>query len=313
MNYYPVFIPTLNRYTHFRRCVESLARNTHADKTELVIGLDYPPSKKYEEGYFKIKEYISSITGFKKVTVFERQKNLGPVNNFTALKDYVFNYYDAVICTEDDNEFSPCFLDFMNKALNNFGMNPRISSVSGYLSQNFMGKIGCKVMLSYDNNAWGIGLWKSKEQIYDSYSDEDFKKIILSTRLSYKIFSVCPGILSMLIEMVKKRQSWGDVKRSVLNIVNGTYQLRPSFSLSRNTGYDGTGIHCGTSDVDDLAHQTISEDSFFDCDFSDVADVNNPVVKKQMFLHCLPSGYMAQKKFLLFLILRYIKLRFRLL
>ena len=118
--------------------------------------------------------------------------------------------------------------------------------------------------------------------------------------------------MSMLIEMMKKGQSWGDVKRSVLNIVNGTYQLRPSFSLCRNTGYDGTGIHCGTSDVDDLAHQMISEETLFDCDFSDVADVHNPVVKKQIFLHCIPSGYFAQKKFLLFLILRYLKLRFRL-
>ena len=168
-------------------------------------------------------------------------------------------------------------------------------------------------MFNYDNNAWGVGLWKSKERAYSNYTEEDFKKILYSIRQSYKLFYTSPGIMSMLIEMMKKGQSWGDVKRSVLNIVNGTYQLRPSFSLCRNTGYDGTGIHCGTSDVDDLAHQTISEDSFFDCDFSDVADVNNPVVKKQMFLHCLPSGYMAQKKFLLFLILRYIKLRFRLL
>ena len=112
--------------------------------------------------------------------------------------------------------------------------------------------------------------------------------------------------------MVKKGQSWGDVKRSVLNIVNGTYQLRPSLSLSRNTGYDGSGIHCGTSDMDDLAHQIISDAPLFDCDFSSIADVHNPAVKKQLFLHCLPSGFFAQKKFLLFLILRYIKLRFRL-
>ena len=51
MTFYPVIIYTLNRYEHFRRCVESLARNTHAEQTELVIGLDYPPSEKYVEGH----------------------------------------------------------------------------------------------------------------------------------------------------------------------------------------------------------------------------------------------------------------------
>ena len=41
-NYYPIVIPTLNRYEHFKKCVESLARNTHADKTELIVGVRLP-------------------------------------------------------------------------------------------------------------------------------------------------------------------------------------------------------------------------------------------------------------------------------
>ena len=47
MTFYPVVIPTLNRFDHFRNCVESLVRCTHADKTELIIGLDFPPYEKY--------------------------------------------------------------------------------------------------------------------------------------------------------------------------------------------------------------------------------------------------------------------------
>lgn len=47
---YPILIPTLDRYEHFKKCIESLAKNTHANKTELVIGLDYPPSEKYMDG-----------------------------------------------------------------------------------------------------------------------------------------------------------------------------------------------------------------------------------------------------------------------
>ena len=54
--YSPIIIPTLNRFTHFKNCVESLAACTNADKTELIIGLDYPPSEKYVDGWIKIKD-----------------------------------------------------------------------------------------------------------------------------------------------------------------------------------------------------------------------------------------------------------------
>ena len=62
MIYYPIIIPTLNRYEHFKRCVESLAKNIHSDKTERVIGFDFPPSNKYFDGYEKMKNDILNTT-----------------------------------------------------------------------------------------------------------------------------------------------------------------------------------------------------------------------------------------------------------
>ena len=66
MTCHPVYIPTLNRYEHFRNCVESLARCTHADKIELVVGLDYPPSEKYVEGWKKISTEVTFDFGDKR-------------------------------------------------------------------------------------------------------------------------------------------------------------------------------------------------------------------------------------------------------
>ncbi len=48
--YAPVLIPTLNRYEHFKRCLESLELCTGADKTDVYVGLDFPPSEKYHKG-----------------------------------------------------------------------------------------------------------------------------------------------------------------------------------------------------------------------------------------------------------------------
>ena len=60
-NYAPVIIPTLNRYDHFVRCIQSLAKCTDASETDLIIGLDFPPSDKYVDGYKRIKEYCDKI------------------------------------------------------------------------------------------------------------------------------------------------------------------------------------------------------------------------------------------------------------
>lgn len=58
MKYAPILIPTMCRYNHFFRLIESLKVNTWAKYTDIYIGLDYPPSSKYEEGYKQICEYL---------------------------------------------------------------------------------------------------------------------------------------------------------------------------------------------------------------------------------------------------------------
>lgn len=52
-DYTPIMIPTLCRYEHFRRCLESLQRRTHANETDVYVGLDYPAKESHWDGYKK--------------------------------------------------------------------------------------------------------------------------------------------------------------------------------------------------------------------------------------------------------------------
>jgi len=73
-------IPTLNRIEHFSRCLDSLEGCTGADKTDVFIGLDYPPTDEYVEGWKKICEYLKNKeknNGFKSLTVVRRSYNYG--------------------------------------------------------------------------------------------------------------------------------------------------------------------------------------------------------------------------------------------
>lgn len=161
MKCYPVLIPTLNRYGHLRNCITSLSECSHSDETDLIIGLDYPPSKNYEEGYKKIKEYLKTITGFRSVKVFERAINYGAVKNIRELIDYARENYEAYIVSEDDNVFAHTFLEFMNSALERWRDDERIISVCGYTHEHSYDKT-VDYILSYDNCAWGTGCWSKK-------------------------------------------------------------------------------------------------------------------------------------------------------
>lgn len=86
MKYAPVIIPTLNRYEHFKRCLESLEKCTGAEMTEVYVGLDFPPSDKYVEGWKKIDIYLKEKevnNHFKKLIVVRRETNCGVGHQFS--------------------------------------------------------------------------------------------------------------------------------------------------------------------------------------------------------------------------------------
>ncbi len=307
MEYYPIIIPTLNRFDHFKRCVSSLSQNTYASETELVIGLDYPPSEKYFDGYNKIKNYIPTISGFKKVTIFYRTENLGPERNWEELKKYAFENNNAVICSEDDNEFSPCFLDYMDKMLEFYKDNPAISSVSGYLPYSFdINKKDYQVIFTPEANGWGMGLWKNKETD-EFYKKELVYKIIKSYRLSIRNFISYPASFRMALTMIKEGYCWGDVIRTQCNIFNNRFQVRPNISLCRNWGHDGTGLHC-TRDFS-YEEQQISNVDFFE--FLGQDAILLPIIKKIYRTYLLPQTIVGKLRFLASTILKHYDVRKR--
>ena len=139
--YAPVLICTLNRHVHFKRCVESLAACTHADKTDLYIGLEYPSKDDHWEGYRIIKAYLDTIKGFKTVNITVREKNFGVYDNWMGMEKYVYEQHDRIIISEDDNIFSTDFLNFVNKGLEKYKDRNDIFSISGYVYPIDMPKI----------------------------------------------------------------------------------------------------------------------------------------------------------------------------
>lgn len=269
MTIYPIIIPTLNRYDHFKECVESLSKNTHADKTELIIGLDYPPNEKYEQGWNAIKEYIPKINGFGKVTVFQHRENLGPAKNTQTLSKYALSKYDAYICTEDDNVFSPCFLDYINKGLDRYKNDYTILAISGYMQPVNFGDIpnGGTVMRLKSYPAWGIGIWKRSRIEIDTVMPDHYMKYVCSHRKFLLKMRTHLRSLYQLIFWTKNNPSLNrkcDFTIECYQIINNKYTIVPINSLVRNMGYDGTGENCGALNNNIFATQQISQEQYFE-------------------------------------------------
>lgn len=305
--YAPICIPTLNRYEHFKRCVESLSRCTHADKTELVIGLDYPPNEKYVEGWRKISEYLNTIKGFKKVTVFKRVENLGPIKNLADIKNYGFSHYDRIIASEDDNEFSPCFLDYTNKALEKYKDDESVLTTSGYVQQRYSCVKDANMFFIEQGNAWGMGLWREKEERNKKLMDTVFADILFSTRNSFNIFMKMPFRLQGAIDCYIHHYQYGDYKRGCICSLYGKYQLQPSFSLVRNWGQDGSGLHSGINHA--IMQEEISDATTFDLD--DIPVLMRTDVSKLLWCTRLPENWLKRYYALARIVLCYLSFRFK--
>ena len=248
--YAPIIIPTLNRYEHLKRCVESLSANTGADKTELIIGLDYPPSEKYIDGYNKVKEYVTSIKGFKKVTVLTTEVNLNAYGNFNRLIDYVKNEgYETYVFTEDDNEFSPSFLSYCNWALDYFKNDKSILFICGYNLVYTPHIVNNLYKYNHAFCAWGVATWMDRRRREQEVSDFGKMKEYVDAMSIWDMFNAKKkskvSLASSLLYMIKNHYVLMD---TATQAIPDKYRwcVFPKLSMVRNYGHDGSGVHSGS-------------------------------------------------------------------
>lgn len=242
MTYYPVIIPTLCRYEKFKTLIDSLVCCKEASSTELIIGLDYPPSEKYVEGWKKIKNYIPTILGFKNVICIEQKKNIGSAHNSYLLQQYAFKENDAYIYSEDDNIFSPYFLQYMNEALEKYKENLSIFAICGYSYPiDWKTKKDCVLQHQYFS-AWGYGCWKNKEDIFLKDINNNFFSHFFYMKDIRNLIKKSPSnfIGFMDYAFYDKIPSY-DITRSFYMLIRNLNVLMPTKTLVSNDGWDGSG------------------------------------------------------------------------
>ena len=73
----PIALFVYNRLHHVQQTVSSLQKNILADASDLIVYSTAPKGIQDKKNVEDVRKYVRSITGFKSLTIVEREKNHG--------------------------------------------------------------------------------------------------------------------------------------------------------------------------------------------------------------------------------------------
>jgi len=263
----PVIIPTCNRWQHFQNLVRSLQACPGAEKTHLYIALDAPFSESVVEENRRILQISEELTGFARVTIWQRESNLGAVQNITDAVDQVFQNHDRLILLEDDNIVAKNFFLFMNQALNQFAGDPQCFSISGYHYQKSQASDPAVDFYRASYFAgWGVGIYRDRFFHPTTKCGDRPSEFFLNPINLWKAYCLTPHLFRMYMEGRLLGKVYGDVLFSLICMQEGRYSVFPALTKVINRGADGSGQHCEASI--EIFHEDFEKENQESFDFS---------------------------------------------
>jgi hypothetical protein len=238
----PILLFVYNRLAHTKKTINSLKKNHLASKSKIFIYSDGPKSKKDFEDVNKVRRYLKTVQGFKKITIIEKKNNLGLAKSIIKGVTEVVNKYGKIIALEDDLLTSRYFLNFMNSALEYYKDEKKIWHISGWnYPTRFKSDDGvyCYRLV----NTWGWATWKNRwkhyeikiEKTLNQFSKEEIKRFNLDG-YNNNLWK------QLLLNQKKKINTWAIFWYIVIFRNNGLC-LNPTKSFVKNIGFDGSGVH----------------------------------------------------------------------
>lgn len=240
--YAPIALFTYNRADKTQRVVESLLQNAEAKYSDLFIFSDGSKSPEKKAGVKENRKYIHTISGFKSISIIEREKNWGLANSLIAGITEVINKYGKVIVVEDDLILSPYFLKFMNDGLEKYKDDDRVGTINAFVPP-IKEKLPDTYFL-YFMHPWGWATWKRSWDLLNLNT----KYLLRKMRFKVKKFNLggnCGSYGNLYCQKVGKVDSWY-IRFYASLFLNKKLNLFPKQAMVINGGLDDSGTHCGT-------------------------------------------------------------------
>jgi hypothetical protein len=243
----PVALFVYNRPWHTRQTVEALQGNDLAGDSDLFIFSDAPKNPEAAEAVREVREYIKTISGFRSVSIIERDRNWGLANSIIDGVTKLCGELGRVIVLEDDLIVSPHFLDYMNRALERYAQEEKVMQISANMFPIKPAETLPETFFCRMTTSWGWATWDRAWRKFEP----DAKRLarMIRARKLREEFDMKYYYFQMLESQARGEiDSWA-IRWYASVFLAGGLCLHPSASLVSNIGVDGSGTHCGNGNV----------------------------------------------------------------
>ena len=241
-----IIVFAYNRSQHLKKVLDGLKANSGVSK--LYIFQDGLKCEEHRNEWEKTKQVIREVD-WCEVTYEISLYNKGLANSIVDGINIVFEENDAVAVLEDDCVPHPLFVEYITKCLTKYQDDKRVFSVNGYSWHADVRPNGTDAYFIGRTSSWGWATWKDRWMLYQ----QDYKMIARIRQNLYKChqFDIWGQDLEdhLLGNIYGGCDSWA-VFWALKCIELGGFCPTPYYSLIDNIGFDGTGVHCGTTGID---------------------------------------------------------------
>lgn len=237
----PIVFFVYNRLEHTRRAIEALQQARLASESSLLIYSDGPRNSEAEPGVRLVRDFLKTVTGFKQVSLVEREGNYGLARNTIEALTEVSERHGRFIMMEDDNICSPHFLEYMNDGLKLYENDDRVISIHGYVYP--VAKPLPETFFIRGADSWGWATWKRGWDLYERDGAKLLRELEEKNLTREFNFGGCYNFTKMLKQQIRgKVDSWS-IRWYASAFLKNKLTLYPGRSLIQNIGFDTSGTH----------------------------------------------------------------------
>jgi hypothetical protein len=246
MDLAPIGFFAYKRPEHTLKALTSLAQCELAQESRLYIFCDGPKTPADREAVLQVQEAVSRERWCGTVEIIRREQNLGLSRSIIAGTAELCRQYGRVIVIEDDLLLAPQFLQYMNAALEGYQAEEQVMQVSGYMFPVDLGADTDAVFLPF-TTTWGWATWERAWRHFDpDISGYAELKKSRKLRNKFDLERAYPYFAMLELQRQGRIDSWG-IRWYLSTFLRGGLTLYPVQTLVQNSGFDGSGTHCGPS------------------------------------------------------------------
>ncbi|MDL2283920.1 hypothetical protein LJC19_02085 [Oxalobacter sp. OttesenSCG-928-P03] len=169
----PVAVFVYNRLSNTQEVVKALQSNYLAKETDVYFFSDGPKDSRQKKRVDDVRSFLRTVTGFKSVTIIEREKNYYIEQNIIQGVTQLINKFGRLIILEDDGVTAPHFLTFMNQALTFYESKKQVMHIGTFTFINLPENFRETFFWRYcENGGGGWATWKDRWEKFQYFADE---------------------------------------------------------------------------------------------------------------------------------------------